>query len=124
MSPSLLGAAWAASLWTAAWQGAIFVALVWTICLVFRKLPPRVRAWLWWLAAAKLVLGLFWVGIALPVLPAPGVSPLASLNHRLDLLAPKVVSAITTSTPVVDPNQKAGPAATPLADFFPTMLLI
>lgn len=81
---------WGANLLTASWQGLIFVGLVWLTCMVFRKLPARLKAWLWWLASLKLVVGLLWAGIALPLLPTPEISPLAQLNNRLDLMAPNV----------------------------------
>lgn len=97
MSQSVFVSSWASSLWTASWQGLLFVAVVWGVCAVFRSLPATTKAWLWWLAALKLLVGLMWVGIELPWLPAADGSPLAKLNHRLDLMAPKIIGHTTQS---------------------------
>jgi hypothetical protein len=37
---------WSAAVWRACWQGAIAVALVWAVCLLWRKLSPRWQCWL------------------------------------------------------------------------------
>lgn len=105
MSQSALFSSWAASLWTASWQGLLFVAIIWGVCAAFRSLPSSTKAWLWWLAALKLLVGLLWVGIELPWLPASDTSPLAKLNHRLDLMAPKIIGQSAQQS--VDPSSAA-----------------
>jgi beta-lactamase regulating signal transducer with metallopeptidase domain len=52
-------------------QGALLIAAVWLVCRLFPRLPAGLRCGLWWLACAKLVLGLVWVTpVRLAVLPA------------------------------------------------------
>ena len=60
MNPWLHSAAdaWAEILWTACWQGALVIALVWLVCRSLPRLSPSARCWLWWLACLKLLLGL------------------------------------------------------------------
>ncbi|HVT14313.1 MAG TPA: M56 family metallopeptidase [Fimbriimonadaceae bacterium] len=114
MTQTLLSS-WSSSLWTASWQGLLFVAAVWALCRVFRSLPSSTKAWLWWLAALKLLVGLVWVGIELPWLPAAEANPLAKLNHRLDLMAPKIVSqpAQTSTDGSVQSVSASAPAPAP-----------
>jgi beta-lactamase regulating signal transducer with metallopeptidase domain len=55
-------------------DGGIVVAIVWIVTRLFR-LSPATRATLWWCAAAKFVVALFWAQpILLPVLPPAEVS--------------------------------------------------
>ncbi len=102
---------WASSLWTASWQGLLFVGLVLLVCRAFRSLPASTKAWLWWLASLKLIIGLLWVGVELPWLPAGEASPLAKLNRRLDLLAPKIIAQPTQGS--AEPDAMSSPAPAP-----------
>src|SRR5579884_2882155 len=43
-------------LFTALWQGTLLFLIVWTLCKVFPRVSPKVRYWLWWLAAVKLLI--------------------------------------------------------------------
>jgi len=55
--------------------GVIAVAVVWTIGRLAPRLSPAVRTTLWWLAAAKFLIGLVWVSpLEIPVLPASKLS--------------------------------------------------
>jgi beta-lactamase regulating signal transducer with metallopeptidase domain/uncharacterized protein YoxC len=68
---------WGPSLLRACWQGALAVAVVAILCRVFRRLPPALRAALWWLSCLKTLLSLAIPGpLSLPVLPGepPAVS--------------------------------------------------
>lgn len=42
-------------LWTGIWQGALLIALVWTVCRFAKDLNSKVRYWLYWLASLKLL---------------------------------------------------------------------
>lgn len=84
-------AAWALQLGHACLWGSVGIAVVGVVCRVLPRLPAGVRAWLWWLACAKLLLGL-WVAapITLAVLPAPAPSsPIASVSA-----APPAIDAL------------------------------
>jgi beta-lactamase regulating signal transducer with metallopeptidase domain len=72
---AILGALGRASL-----QGAIVIAAVWLVCRLIPRLPASVRCGLWWLACARLVLGLVWAEpVRLAVLPA--AEPVVSVRH-------------------------------------------
>ena len=58
-------------------EGAVIVCAVWLVLRVLPRLSPAVKALLWWCAAAKVVVSLFWgPPVALPILPptAAGVA--------------------------------------------------
>lgn len=57
----------AAALWRASWQGFVFAALVWLLCLAWRRIPNALRCLLWWLVCLKLVLALGPAVISMPV---------------------------------------------------------
>ena len=69
---------WVHQLGNACPWGSVVIAAVYTVCRVLPRLPAGVRVWLWWLACARLLLGL-WIAapINLPVLPASAPSPFA-----------------------------------------------
>lgn len=58
-------------------QSLWLAALVWALCRYLPRLDARTRAWLWWLVATQMVVGLLWhAPVALPLLPAePVASP-------------------------------------------------
>ena len=58
-------------------QSLVLAALVWALCRYLPRLDARTRAWLWWLVATQMVVGLVWLApVALPLLPAePAVAP-------------------------------------------------
>ncbi|HTQ09442.1 MAG TPA: M56 family metallopeptidase [Fimbriimonadaceae bacterium] len=125
MSSGALASEWASWVWSASWQGLLFVAIVWLACLTLRKLPASVKAWLWWLASLRLVIGLVWAGFELPVLPAAPTSPLASLNHRLDLLAPRIVGSGHSVPDLVQGSRLASPTQSlDHANWLTTVLLL
>ncbi|RKG65646.1 M56 family metallopeptidase, partial [Corallococcus exercitus] len=51
---------WSESVWRASWQGALCALVVWGVARALPRLPPAVRAGLWWLVALKFVLTLGW----------------------------------------------------------------
>ncbi|WP_224246885.1 M56 family metallopeptidase [Hyalangium gracile] len=64
-------------LWRASWQGALCAALVWALTRAVPRMPPSLRAGLWWLVSLKFVLSLGVLSpVALPLLPAPAPAPL------------------------------------------------
>jgi bla regulator protein BlaR1 len=53
-------------------QGGLVICVVWVVCRLVPRMPPVLRAGLWWLACLKLLVGFAWVEpITLPVLPPP-----------------------------------------------------
>jgi beta-lactamase regulating signal transducer with metallopeptidase domain len=58
-------------------QSLMLAALVWALCRYLPRLDARTRAWLWWLVATQMVVGLVWhAPVALPLLPAePAIAP-------------------------------------------------
>ena len=60
-------------------QSLLLAALVWALCRYLPRLDARTRAWLWWLVATQMVVGLVWhAPVALPLLPAePVAAPVA-----------------------------------------------
>lgn len=57
-------------------QSLWLAALVWALCRYLPRLDARTRAWLWWLVATQMVVGLLWhAPVALPLLPAEPVAP-------------------------------------------------
>lgn len=103
------------SIWTASWQGLAFAIGVWAVTFAFKRLPSSVKAWLWWLAAAKLLLGLVWAGVSIPLLPSQPDSPLAKLNQRLDLMAPRIPGKIIVG-PLASPTPAERRPAIPLSE--------
>lgn len=52
-------------------QSLVLAALVWALCRYLPRLDARTRAWLWWLVATQMVVGLVWhAPVGLPLLPA------------------------------------------------------
>ena len=82
--------AWVLQIGHACLWGSVGIAAVGVVCRILPRLPAGVRTWLWWLACAKLLLGLWVAGpITLAVLPAPTPSsPTASVPT-----APQAASA-------------------------------
>lgn len=66
----------------AAWQGGLFVLVIWALCRftpVRRRLPAGIVCLLWWLACLKFVVALAWTRpVALPVLPAAPIEQAAA----------------------------------------------
>jgi len=86
-------------------EGAVLVALVWTVGLVARQLSPAIRTVLWWCAAAKFVLGLS--GIA-PI-PVRILPPVDRPGELVTLTAPQHANETSSS------RQHGTPAASPLS---------
>src|SRR5437879_3200793 len=60
---------WSGPMLRACWQGGLALAVVWALCRLSPRTPPRLRCWLWRLAYLKLLLALFWITpVDLPVL--------------------------------------------------------
>ena len=105
--------------------GSVAIAAVYALCRTLPRLPAGVRAWLWWLACAKLLLGL-WIAapIDLPVLPAPASSPLAVSVYAAPPKARSVVPIQHTAFAVVSPLPAfEAPASTPQQPKWPLALL-
>ncbi len=106
-----LVSAWVLELGHACLWGSAGIAAVGIVCRVLPRLPAGVRAWLWWLACAKLLLGLWLAApIDLAVLPAPA----------LPLPAASVMAVPSAARASLLPLRSALPdAAMPSADALP-----
>lgn len=72
--------------------GAVAVAIVWAICRLAPRLSPALRTTLWWIAAAKFLIGLAWISpLEIPVLPAAGAPA---------TITAVAVNAVDTSGPI------------------------
>ena len=109
--------------------GSLAVAAVGVCCRCLPRLPAAVRAWLWWLASAKLLLGLCLAApILLPILPAPpSVVRTASAPAALTqpsatrFLRPHSVS--TAALPALPLEADAPPTPAPTPPRWPALLL-
>lgn len=60
------------TLWRVTWQGALWALAVWALTRTLPRLPPAVRATLWWFVGLKFLVGLLAPApVLLPLLPAP-----------------------------------------------------
>jgi bla regulator protein blaR1 len=80
------------TLFSASIDGAVMVAIVWTVVHVVR-LSPAIRTVLWWCVAAKFVLALAWpMPITLPLLPA--VAPAPAIERDLSAADNEVIGTV------------------------------
>jgi len=96
----------ASRLLTVGGQAVLLAALVWALCRFLPRLDARTRAWLWWLVATQMVVGLFWhAPVGLPLLPAAPSASVAvqTVPMTADVAATtaSVASAATTTLPPV-----------------------
>jgi beta-lactamase regulating signal transducer with metallopeptidase domain len=94
------------AVWRASLQGAIFVAVVAVLCRLFARMPPWLRAALYWLASLKLLVGLVMAPVRLALLPAP---PAATANATSP--APVEPLAAPAAGPEAAPGSPAAAAA-------------
>ena len=94
-------------------QSLLLAALVWALCRYLPRLDARTRAWLWWLVATQMVVGLLWhAPVALPLLPA---EPLA---------APVVMAAAAETATYAAPTMTAAPVPATQASRIDTGVLL
>lgn len=82
-------------------QSLLLAALVWALCRYLPRLDARTRAWLWWLVATQMVVGLVWhAPVALPLLPAESLATAATLAAAADAsaLSPAAVTVVPVAT--------------------------
>ncbi|MCH6484881.1 M56 family metallopeptidase, partial [Pseudoxanthomonas sp. LH2527] len=82
-------------------QSLLLAALVWALCRYLPRLDARTRAWLWWLVATQMVVGLVWhAPVALPLLPAESLAAPATLAAAADASAlfPAAVTVVPVAT--------------------------
>jgi bla regulator protein blaR1 len=86
-------------------QGGLVICIVWVVCRLVPRMPPGLRAGLWWLACLKLLVGFAWIEpVTLPLLPPP--APVSAMRDApLTLLQEKENPATPSA---------AGAAAAPL----------
>jgi bla regulator protein BlaR1 len=93
----------------ASWQGALFIAAVWVLCRLARRLPAALRCALWWTASVKLLVGLAWAApLGLPLLPAAArtARPAAAAQDSAGTEAPETSAAAAAA------REAAGRAST------------
>ncbi len=116
---------WLSQVGHACLWGSLFAAGVGVVCRCLPRLPAAVRAWLWWLACAKLLLDLCVLApINLPLLPAPApaihtVSVAAATPHAL--AAPTLPQPIPAAASAAAEAEAAAVPA-PLALRWPLLL--
>lgn len=94
-------------------QSLLLAALVWALCRYLPRLDARTRAWLWWLVASQMVVGLVWYApVALPLLPAEPVA------------APVVVAMAAEPATYAVPAMEAGPVPATQASRLDTGVLL
>ena len=94
-------------------QSLLLAALVWALCRYLPRLDARTRAWLWWLVASQMVVGLVWYApVALPLLPAEPVA------------APVVVAMAAEPATYAVPAMAAGPVPATQASRLDTGVLL
>ena len=94
-------------------QALLLAALVWALCRYLPRLDARTRAWLWWLVASQMVVGLVWYApVALPLLPAEPVA------------APVVVAMAAEPATYAVPAMAAGPVPATQASRLDTGVLL
>jgi beta-lactamase regulating signal transducer with metallopeptidase domain len=94
-------------------QSLLLAALVWALCRYLPRLDARTRAWLWWLVASQMVVGLVWYApVALPLLPAESVA------------APVVLAMAAESAAYAVPAMQAGPVPATQASRLDTGVLL
>ena len=92
-------------------QALVLAALVWALCRFLPRLDARTRAWLWWLVATQMVVGLFWhAPVGLPLLPAaPSASVAVQAVPMTVDVAAATASVASAATPTLPPAaQDAG----------------
>ncbi|TQM05706.1 beta-lactamase regulating signal transducer with metallopeptidase domain [Pseudoxanthomonas sp. 3HH-4] len=94
-------------------QSLLLAALVWALCRYLPRLDARTRAWLWWLVATQMVVGLVWhAPVALPLLPAEPVA------------APVVLAMAAEASASSAPAMTIAPMATTQASRIDTGVLL
>ena len=94
-------------------QALLLAALVWVLCRYLPRLDARTRAWLWWLVASQMVVGLVWYApVALPLLPAEPVA------------APVVLAMAAEPATYAVPAMAAGPVPATQASQLDTGVLL
>lgn len=105
MAPSWAGS-WASAMVRVCWQGSLMILAIWLLCRVCPRIPPNVRAGLWWLATVKMLFA--FVGPSpwlLPLLPTRGAIAAAASKGT----APPVATSFPL--PASEPQQSASPPA-------------
>lgn len=69
---------WATAIVRVIWQGSIVFALVWLILLIFPKIHPNLRCWLWRLAYLRLLISF----LGIPAFQLASVSSLELPSYR------------------------------------------
>ena len=91
-----------AALARASVQGALAIVAVWLLCRLVTRLPAAVRCWLWWLACARLVVGLVWASpVELPLLPPE--APVAATARLVPAPAPSTIEPVAVASPTAAP---------------------
>lgn len=99
--------AWANAIWRATWQGALFIAIVWIICRLFKGMPAATRSLLWWIASLQLLIRLAVVTpFAVPILPSRDLATSSAMESK----APELFSrGRVFQIPLAEPTTSQAP---------------
>jgi beta-lactamase regulating signal transducer with metallopeptidase domain len=113
--PSFL-TAWSSGLVRASIEGAVAVAIVWTIARYCQFISPRVICWLWRLVCVKFLIAACWSQpVSLAILPSNAAAPAPSL---LTVAAtPLIDSTANAAIPIVDNPRSVQPTLAPETRF-------
>ena len=115
--------AWLLQIGHACLWGSLLIAAVGIACRCLPRLPAPVRAWLWWLACAKLLLDFCVMApINLPVLPAPAPAVRPAAAAMPPLLPPPTLPQIVSAATPPAAEAEATAAPTPSAPRWPLLL--
>ena len=108
---------WGAICWRVSWQGALAVLFIWSLCGIWRTMPPAWQCWLWRAVYLKILLSICWAGaIVLPVRSL--LVPAVTVRHALP---PRVAGVYLPTLSVMAAPRVAPVAARPS---LPTVLCL
>jgi beta-lactamase regulating signal transducer with metallopeptidase domain len=89
-------------------EGAVLVAVIWSLGKLWPRLPARVLTTLWWCAAAKFLLAIAWITpIELRILPAGTDRPPLELRRSAGALAEAEAAALRSPTSAAEGDASA-----------------
>jgi beta-lactamase regulating signal transducer with metallopeptidase domain len=108
-------------------EGAIVAVFVWALCRLLPGLPAAVRAWLWWLVAAKLLLGVLPLAplVPLPWLPAAETTAPSSIAQVVPMPSTVADTAIVAPAHrVTDAPPVPAPVTIPYVTLWPLLACV
>lgn len=95
-------------------HGGLLIVFVWAVCRLVPGIPAAMRATLWWLATAKVLIALAPIpSLDLPLLPARDPAPVPAVVASSSSVLPTVVDSTSAAEPVLAatlPSAEPNPA--------------